>query len=125
MSNLVIVRGQEETEYLERSGVLAANGAHKCTNLDIFTVLDDAMLVTLGPYQAANILLKYQSFEPRSCTYLLKFTKLVDMYDLGTSYQIRVNQEQGKGEREVQRSTAKQLKDQLPPDEIVTLMQDP
>ena len=108
---------------MESRGILAANDAHKCTNLAMFHEGEDFLQLELPPFQSHNILLRYMSFEPLPCTYLLKFTKLVDMYDLGMSFQIRVNQ--GKAGRDFVRSAAPQLKDQLPPDEIVTLMQDP
>ena len=82
----------------------------------MFTELSDALLVQLKAYQSRNILLKYLAFEPLPCSYLLKFTKLVDLDDIGISYQVNVNKSKD----------LKHVKSlSLPPDDVLTFMYDP
>ena len=47
--------------------------------------------MSLGPRKSCNLLVKYLSFDAQPKIYLIRFTKLVDKYDLGRSFQIKVN----------------------------------
>ena len=60
----------------------------------MFTRLKDGkLLLGLGPRKVAHLLLKYLSVDASPKLYLVRLTKLVDKYDLGKSFQIRVNTE--------------------------------
>ena len=49
---------------LEKRGILAENGAVRCTNVKAIQVLmDSKMLLSLGPRMSCNFLMKYLTFD--------------------------------------------------------------
>lgn len=87
-----IIMEDRTQDMLEKRGLLAKDGAVKCADLKVFTRLKDGkLLLTLGPRKCSNFLVKYLSVDALPKTYLIRLTKLVDKYDLGHSFQIKVN----------------------------------
>ena len=108
---------------LEKNGALGRDGATKCADLSVFTKLKDGkLLITLGPKKYCTFLLKYLTFDAAPRLYLIRLTKLVDKYDLGRSFQIRVNQDQ---DPILLSNTTEQEQRSLPPDVIMHHYHDP
>ena len=80
---------------LVKKGILAANGVNKCGDLSIFTRVGSGQyLMMLGPNKSCNLLLKYLTYEASPELFLIRITKTgVERYDVGKSFQIKVNQE--------------------------------
>ena len=83
---------------------------------------DGKLLLSLGPRKVATVLLKYLAVDASPRIYLVRLTKLVDKYDLGKSFQIRVNYER---EATLSGNTSDQLHTQMPPDDTLHVRFDP
>lgn len=117
-----VITEKRDQEYLEKKEELERCGATKCVDLSVFMKLKDGkLLVTLGPRKSSNLLVKYLSIDGKASTYLIRLTKLVDKYDLGHSYQIKVNEED---EESAYMSSSPQNPFHLPPDQIMHVYHD-
>lgn len=120
---LKIITDERDQTYLEKNGILAKNGASKCADMKVFIKTKDGkLLLSLGPRKSCNFLLKYLSFDAAPKIYLIRLTKLVDKYDLGRSFQIKVNNER---DAPLLGNSSTQLLSTLPPDRTLHATYDP
>ena len=95
----------------------------KSADVGVFTRLKDGkLLIGLGPRKVAHLLLKYLSADASPRLYLVRLTKLVDKYDLGKSFQVRVNHER---DTLLLSNTTQQLFTILPDDATIHTRFDP